>query len=236
MTKPATPNHALQRTRAAVTPAASCLRLSPATQRSRQPRGSLQRMVRRCSRILRTAFLLLLLCVASSLFAATHSADLYTVQSPSGSITISLRKLRLSEDGHTRTTYFYVVRQSLRSDLLYLPSALEDSLDGEHTKFRQCITLHWSPSETAFVLRESFPADSPCGRLHIVGSPRSSLQAIPYDTTMPANVARDMKKHPERFYPYAPQTVVRVTDTEATIDFSYYRYTYRYAERGVPRQ
>ena len=37
----ATPNHALQRTRAAVTPAASGLRLSPATQRSRQPRGSL---------------------------------------------------------------------------------------------------------------------------------------------------------------------------------------------------
>ena len=37
----ATPNHALQRTRAAVTPAASGLRLAPATQRSRQPRGSL---------------------------------------------------------------------------------------------------------------------------------------------------------------------------------------------------
>ena len=36
-----TPNHALQRTRAAVTPAASSLRLSPPTQRSRQPRGSL---------------------------------------------------------------------------------------------------------------------------------------------------------------------------------------------------
>ena len=41
MTKPATPNHALQRTGAAVTPAASSLRLSPATQRSRQPRPSL---------------------------------------------------------------------------------------------------------------------------------------------------------------------------------------------------
>ena len=37
----ATPNHALQRTRAAVTPAASDLRLSPTAQRSRQPRGSL---------------------------------------------------------------------------------------------------------------------------------------------------------------------------------------------------
>ena len=38
----ATPNHALQRTRAAVTPAASSLPPSPpATQRSRQPRGSL---------------------------------------------------------------------------------------------------------------------------------------------------------------------------------------------------
>ena len=37
----ATPNHALQRTRAAVTPAASGLRLSPTAQRSRQPRGSL---------------------------------------------------------------------------------------------------------------------------------------------------------------------------------------------------
>ena len=37
----ATPNHALQRTRAAVTPAASGLRLAPAAQRSRQPRGSL---------------------------------------------------------------------------------------------------------------------------------------------------------------------------------------------------
>ena len=36
-----TPNHALQRTGAAVTPAASCLRLSPTTQRSRQPRPSL---------------------------------------------------------------------------------------------------------------------------------------------------------------------------------------------------
>ena len=36
-----TPNHALQRTGAAVTPAASCLRLSPAAQRSRQPRPSL---------------------------------------------------------------------------------------------------------------------------------------------------------------------------------------------------
>ena len=35
------PNHALQRTRAAVTPAASDLRLAPTTQRSRQPRGSL---------------------------------------------------------------------------------------------------------------------------------------------------------------------------------------------------
>ena len=35
------PNHALQRTGAAVTPAASCLRLSPTTQRSRQPRPSL---------------------------------------------------------------------------------------------------------------------------------------------------------------------------------------------------
>ena len=38
---PATPNHALQRTATAVTPAASSLRLSSATQRSRQPRGSL---------------------------------------------------------------------------------------------------------------------------------------------------------------------------------------------------
>ena len=37
----ATPNHALQRTGAAVTPAASCRRLSPTTQRSRQPRPSL---------------------------------------------------------------------------------------------------------------------------------------------------------------------------------------------------
>ena len=37
----ATPNHALQRTRAAVTPDASGLRLAPTTQRSRQPRGSL---------------------------------------------------------------------------------------------------------------------------------------------------------------------------------------------------
>ena len=36
-----TPNHALQRTRAAVTPAASGLRLSPTAQRSRQPRRSL---------------------------------------------------------------------------------------------------------------------------------------------------------------------------------------------------
>ena len=36
-----TANHALQRTGAAVTPAASCLRLSPAAQRSRQPRRSL---------------------------------------------------------------------------------------------------------------------------------------------------------------------------------------------------
>ena len=36
-----TPNHALQRTGAAVTPAASGLRLSPTTQRSRQPRPSL---------------------------------------------------------------------------------------------------------------------------------------------------------------------------------------------------
>ena len=36
-----TPNHALQRTGAAVTPAASCLRLSPTAQRSRQPRPSL---------------------------------------------------------------------------------------------------------------------------------------------------------------------------------------------------
>ena len=36
-----TPNHALQRTGAAVTPAASCRRLSPTTQRSRQPRPSL---------------------------------------------------------------------------------------------------------------------------------------------------------------------------------------------------
>ena len=35
------PNHALQRTGAAVTPAASCLRLSPTAQRSRQPRPSL---------------------------------------------------------------------------------------------------------------------------------------------------------------------------------------------------
>ena len=41
MPTPATPNHALQRTGAAVTPAASCLRLSPAAQRSRQPRPSL---------------------------------------------------------------------------------------------------------------------------------------------------------------------------------------------------
>ena len=40
-TTPNAPNHALQRTRAAVTPAASGLRLAPATQRSRQPRGSL---------------------------------------------------------------------------------------------------------------------------------------------------------------------------------------------------
>ena len=35
------PNHVLQRTAPRVTPAASCLRLSPTTQRSRQPRGSL---------------------------------------------------------------------------------------------------------------------------------------------------------------------------------------------------
>ena len=39
--KGATPNLALQRTGAAVTPAASCLRLSPTAQRSRQPRRSL---------------------------------------------------------------------------------------------------------------------------------------------------------------------------------------------------
>ena len=36
-----TPNHALQRTRPAVTPAASSRRLSPTTQRSRQPGESL---------------------------------------------------------------------------------------------------------------------------------------------------------------------------------------------------
>ena len=36
-----TPNHALQRTRAAVTAPASCLRLSPAAQGPRQPRPSL---------------------------------------------------------------------------------------------------------------------------------------------------------------------------------------------------
>ena len=36
-----TPNHALQRTGAAVTPAASSLRLSPTAQQSRQPRPSL---------------------------------------------------------------------------------------------------------------------------------------------------------------------------------------------------
>ena len=36
-----TPNNALQRTGGAVTPAASCLRLSPTAQRSRQPRRSL---------------------------------------------------------------------------------------------------------------------------------------------------------------------------------------------------
>ena len=35
------PNHALQRTGARVTPAASCLRLSPAAQRSRHARPSL---------------------------------------------------------------------------------------------------------------------------------------------------------------------------------------------------
>ena len=41
MTRTPRPNHALQRTGAAVTPAASSLRLAPTTQRSRQPRGSL---------------------------------------------------------------------------------------------------------------------------------------------------------------------------------------------------
>ena len=39
--KPETPNHALQRTGAAVTAPASCLRLSPAAQGPRQPRRSL---------------------------------------------------------------------------------------------------------------------------------------------------------------------------------------------------
>lgn len=177
----------------------------------------------------------MVLWVASPLFAGTGSGTLYTTQSPRGSVTISLHRLRLLENGHTRTAYFYTVRQALRSELLYLPSALEDSIDGERVKFSKCITLHWSPSESAFVLQESFPADSPCGHLHIVGKPRSSLEAISYDASIPANVAREMKKHPERFHPYAPHTVVRVTDTEATIDFSYYRCTYRYAGRGAPK-
>jgi hypothetical protein len=40
-TMPTSPNHALQRTRGSVTPAASSLRLSPTTQQSRPSRVSL---------------------------------------------------------------------------------------------------------------------------------------------------------------------------------------------------
>jgi hypothetical protein len=189
-----------------------------------------------CASTMRFALIFLFLCAAFPLVAANPSESLYTIKSPRGRVTISLHRLRLSEEGRNRTTYFYAVRTPERGDVLYLPSALEDSIDRERTKFRECIALHWSPSESAFVLQETFPADGPCGRLHIVGSPRSVLQAIPYDATLPASVARQMKKHPERFHPYAPRTVVRVTDTEATIDFNDYRSTYRYVDQGAPRR
>ena len=69
----ATPNHALQRTRAAVTPAASGLRLSPAAQRSRQPRGSLSLgSLAVATRIVRTT-LQIFLCAACFLAGACAS-------------------------------------------------------------------------------------------------------------------------------------------------------------------
>jgi hypothetical protein len=184
----------------------------------------------------KTTLLVFVLLGTASLFCATDSGDLCSIRSPSGDITINLRKLRLIENARPRDTYFYVVRQGAGNDLLYLPSRFENSIDGEHINFRDRITIHWSPLETAFVLQENVPADSP-GRLHIVGTPpHSALTLIPYDTNPPANVVRTLNKHPERAPGYPTRKVVRVTDSEATIEFSWGRRTYRYADRGVPRR
>ena len=98
--RPETPNHALQRTRPAVTPAASCLRLSPTAQRSRQPGESLSLgSLGVATRIVRTkpiiTFLAAILILGASCRADVTFDDLFHIPLPGAERSLGAERLKV---------------------------------------------------------------------------------------------------------------------------------------------